>query len=74
MWQSRLLNGTTEASIFINAEWEIIKTPKQWWSDYAIAHPGYDPYALDEESGMQIYGSEFAWGKEEYENIKTEIY
>ena len=74
MWQSRLLTGKTDADVLVNAEWELVEAPEQWWDDYAIAHPEYDPYALNEEQAGPIYGfgSAFAFGREEYETLKSE--
>jgi len=74
MWQSRLLTGRTDADILFNAEWGLAKTPEQWWVDYAIDHPEYDPFSLDEDQAEDIYilPQTVSWGKEEYETLKSE--
>lgn len=74
MWQSRLLTGNTDADVLVNAEWELVKTPEQWWFDYAIAHPEYDPFSLNEEQAEAIYilPQTVSWGGEEYETLKSE--
>lgn len=41
-------------------EWEAVKTPEEWWWDYAQAHPEYDPRDLPIEKGMSIYGPPFS--------------
>jgi len=48
-------------SVYHDFVWEAVKTPEEWWWDYAQMHPEYDPRTLDEEKGMSIYGSPFNW-------------
>ena len=55
MRQSRLVTGRVPR----DWEWGIVNTPEEWWLDYAVNHPDYDPYTLDSESGARLYGPQF---------------
>jgi len=76
MRQSRLVTGETLATVLLRDgmtstshdwKWEVVRTPEEWWWDYAEAHPDYDPYALEPEEGQRIYGPQFTWSKAEFE-------
>jgi len=56
MRRSRFATG----SVYQDWEWEAVKTPEEWWWDYAQAHPEYDPRVLPTEKGMSIYGPPFS--------------
>jgi hypothetical protein len=76
MRQSRLVSGETLATVLLRDgmtttshdwKWEVVRTPEEWWWDYAEAHPGYDPYSLEPEEGQRIYGPQFMWSKAEFD-------
>lgn len=76
MRQSRLVTGETLATVLLRDgmtstshdwKWDVVRTPEEWWWDYAEAHPDYDPYVLELEEGQRIYGSQFRWSKAEFE-------
>jgi hypothetical protein len=76
MRQGRLITGDTLATILLrdgmtttsyNWKWEVVRTPEEWWWDYAEAHPDYDPYSLEPEEGQRIYGPQFIWSKAEFD-------
>jgi len=56
MRQSRFATG----SVYQELEWQAVKTPAEWWWDYAQAHPEYEPRDLPIEKGMSIYGPPFS--------------
>lgn len=53
-------SGFATGSVYQDWEWEAVKTPEEWWWDYAQAHPEYDPRVLPIEKGMSIYGPPFS--------------
>ena len=57
MGRSRFATG----SVLQEFEWDAVKTPEEWWRDYAETHPEYDPRALAIEKGMSIYGPPFSY-------------
>lgn len=57
MGRSRFATG----SVLREFEWDAVKTPEEWWWDYAETHPEYDPRALAIEKGMSIYGPPFSY-------------
>jgi hypothetical protein len=68
MWRNRFVTG----SVPLYWEWEVVKTPKEWWWDYVVKHPDYDPRVLDMEKGIPIYGSQFTWFKENFSKERAE--
>ena len=68
MWRNRFITGSDP----LNWEWELAKTPKEWWWDYLQTNPDYDPRKLDIEEGLQIYGSQFQGFKDELSRLEME--
>ena len=38
-----------------DCEWELVKTPNEWWWDYKHAHPEFEPWSITDSEFERIY-------------------